>query len=142
MSRTTTESAAETSSDYDFTTPAGHQVVTFISSALGAGGVSGPIAPLTGVTPNGGGSNTPVSEGHPALRNARQVILRRRPTHRNATRTHLTTISMAQPAPSSLLSHAVDHVLAQDQGLLAAPKGSADENRLFGVTNGQNRRSH
>src|SRR5690348_1139494 len=100
----TTESAAETSTDNVYTIPAGHQGVTFISAA---GGVSGPIAPLLGVTPNGVGSNTPVSEGHPAPQNARQVILRRRPMHRNATRTHVTTISMARPAPSSLLSHAI-----------------------------------
>ena len=44
----TTESAAETSTDNVYTIPAGHQGVTFISAA---GGVSGPIAPLLGVTP-------------------------------------------------------------------------------------------
>jgi hypothetical protein len=137
MSGTTTEAAAETCSDNVFTIPAGHQGVPFISAA---GGMSGPIVPLTGVTPNGDGGNTPVSEGHSAARNARKVILIRRPTHRNATRTHLTTISMAQPAPSSLLSHAVDHLLAQDEGLLAALDGSANQNGLIGATNGQKRR--
>jgi hypothetical protein len=137
MSGATTESAAETSSDNVFPIPAGHQGVTFISAA---GGVSGPIAPSTGVTPNGDGSNTPVSEGHSALRDARKVILRRRPTHSDASRTHMTPISKAKPAPSSLLSHAVEPVLAQDEGLLAALDGSANENGLFDATHGQNRR--
>src|SRR5690348_11621131 len=117
MSGTTTESAAETSTDYVFTIPAGHQGVPFLPAA---GGTSGPLAPLTGVTPNEGSSNTPVSEGHSALRNAKNVVVRRRPRHSNASRTQMNPISKAKPAPSSMLSHEVDPVLAQDEGLLAA----------------------